>query len=166
MTCMRCLTIIISLALFLSIPCLGQDFLKPVGVGIGTSGITFKSNSEQPINFITRLGIGSGYSLESYDLSLLNTSAITVSPLREESWRLYFGLGFNFFYRQNFRSDDDIYNVNLEFLAPVGIEVFPFKEFRQIGITVETQFGFSRSAVLGLNRYGVLEFTYYFDGKE
>jgi hypothetical protein len=158
--------LMISLFLLLGLPCMSQSFLRPLGVGIGTSGITFRSNSESPLNFITRVGIGSGYSLESYDLSLLNTSAITMAPLRDENWRLYFGLGFNFFYRQNFRSDDDIYNVNLEFLSPVGIEVFPFKDFRQLGITVETQFGFSRSAVLGLNRYGVLEFTYYFDAKK
>ena len=163
---MKSKILLISLLAILTLPCLGQSFLRPLGLGIGTSGITLKSKSEQPINFITRLGIGSGYSLESYDLSLLNTSAITLTPLREEEWRLYFGLGFNFFYRQNFRSDDDIYNVNLEFLAPVGIEVFPFKDYRNFGITVETQFGFSRSAVLGLNRYGVLEFTYYFDAKD
>lgn len=163
---MRIKALLTTLILAASIHASGQDLFKPLGLGIGTSGITLKSRSESPFNFITRIGIGSGYSLESYDLSLLNTSAITFTPLKDESYRLYFGVGFNFFYRQNFRSNDDIYNLTLEFLSPVGIEIFPFKEVRQLGITVETQFGYSRSAVLGLNKYGVLEFTYYFNGNE
>lgn len=145
----------------LQVDCSAQ-LLKNIGIGIGTEGVAFKTYNDKALSYIGRIGLGAGYSLESYDLSLKTSQNLAINFLRSEDYRMYFGLGFDFFYRQNFRANDDVLNALIEFHAPVGIELFPFEK-KNLSLAVESTLTFSRSATLTENIRGLIELSYYFN---
>jgi hypothetical protein len=137
-----------------------------IGIGLGSSGITVKPMHQYILFTTLRSGIGAGYSIESFDLSITPEICANLKFLQHEDYFLYSGLGVKGFSRVNIGSNDDLYNFSLYFMMPVGLECRPIPGNENLAVCIEAQVNFARSGTLDPGLYGVFEIVYYFNLKK
>ena len=137
--------------------------LANLGIGLGTRGVSLKLFPEARVFPTFRTGLGAGYSIESFDFAFTPEVSANLNFLDREAFHVYGGLGLRGFTRLNVGSNDDIYNFNLFFMMPIGVECRPIPDNDRLSLCIEAQVNFARSGTIDPGLHGLVEIIYHFN---
>ena len=151
----------LALALFIAFVALSTSSSAQIGVGIGSHGLSIKTNPDAKTGLIIRTGFG------------IHSNPLTTYIRPEAAWikrhhysektKLYAGIGIASEMRLGISELAMGYGV----MVPIGLELFP-TESKKLSVSLETGINFMSASYADtkFGNYGLIEISFYLQDRE